>query len=117
MSNKMQLQLTASSGEKIPLGMLKCQCSTGNKETWPLIIIKGDRPALMGHNWQEEIQLNIFSLERAVTDTDWQSTLYYNAIRLCFRKGHISSKISKQRSEHVLTLIPFFRRQDQCHTH
>ncbi|KAJ8356836.1 hypothetical protein SKAU_G00196300 [Synaphobranchus kaupii] len=69
-----KLQLTTYSGQTIPLlGYVQVAVQyEEQKANLPLVVVKGDRPALLGRNWLEKIKLNwqsIFSVEK-VTDTD-----------------------------------------------
>lgn len=73
--NKTIIQLTAYSGEKIPLlGSINVPVQYGSQnETLPLVIVKGERPALLGQNWLEKIQLDwqsIFMVEKAEAISD-----------------------------------------------
>ncbi len=63
------------SGERIPLlGHIDVPVQYEKQNvTLPLVIVKGKRPALLGRNWLEKIQLdwpNIFTVEKAEVASD-----------------------------------------------
>lgn len=69
------IKLKAYSGESIPLlGYVLAPVRYGDqKATLPLVIVKGNRPALMGRNWLEKFKLDwksIFSVEKETKSTD-----------------------------------------------
>lgn len=69
-----KLQLTTYSGEPIPVvGVTSVAVQYGEQRaSLPLVVVKGDRPALFGRNWLEKIDLNwssIFTVAKG-SDTD-----------------------------------------------
>lgn len=84
---KSNIRLKAYSGEIIPLlGYVQASVQYGNqKATLPLIIVKGDRPALFGRNWLEKLKLdwrNIFTVEKGTKhgDPELQAVLQRHAV-------------------------------------
>ncbi|XP_058880316.1 uncharacterized protein K02A2.6-like [Acipenser ruthenus] len=72
---KTNMRLITYSGGKIPLlGQVRVPVKYEDQSaTLPLVIVKGDRPALLGRNWLRKICLNwasIFSVERADVSGD-----------------------------------------------
>lgn len=72
---KSNIRLKAYSGETIPLlGYVQAPVQYGDqKATMPLIIVKGNRPALFGRNWLEKLKLdwkNIFTLGKETKHGD-----------------------------------------------
>ncbi len=69
------MQLITYSGERIPLlGSIDVPVQYEKQNvTLPLVIVKGERPALLGRNWLEKFQLdwpNIFTVEKAEVASD-----------------------------------------------
>ncbi|KAI2647716.1 hypothetical protein H4Q32_024734 [Labeo rohita] len=73
--SKTSMQLITYSGERIPLlGSIDVPVQYERQNvTLPLVIVKGERPALLGRNWLEKIHLdwpNIFNVEKAEVASD-----------------------------------------------
>ncbi len=73
--SKTSMQLIAYSGERIPLlGSVDVPVQYEKLNvTLPLVIVKGERPALLGRNWLEKIRFdwpNIFTVENAEVASD-----------------------------------------------
>lgn len=114
--SKTSMQLTTYSGERIPLlGSIDVPVKYEKQNvTLPLVIVKGDRPALLGRNWLEKIQLdwpNILNVEKAEVVSD-------PAVKAVLRRhsevfsDQVQLKISKLLSESVLMQVRYFRKLD-----
>lgn len=73
--SKTSVQLLTYSGERIPLlGSVDVPVQYEKQNvTLPLVIVKGERPALRGQNWLERIRLdwpNIFNVVKAEVASD-----------------------------------------------